>query len=116
MSDFDDEPSEFTYLTEEEAKRRDEEMGKINRALLDKEEADLYAQDPGENDSVTMLKIARVMANRHYCEDCRHFHIDERTCDAYPNGIPSRLLSGEFDHILPYEGDHRIRWQSKHYL
>lgn len=112
MSDFDDEAI-GVWLDEKEAARFDAEMGKINRALMDKEESDLYEKEPGENDAVQMLKMSRVVANPHHCEDCRHFHADETTCDAYPDGVPTRILYGEFDHIIAYEGDHGLRWRPK---
>lgn len=30
------------------------------------------------------------------------------SCDAYPNGIPLQLLSGQVFHIVPYKGDNGI--------
>jgi len=33
------------------------------------------------------------------------------TCDAFPIGIPSVILTGERDHRQPFPGDKGIRWE-----
>lgn len=35
------------------------------------------------------------------------------TCLAFPDGIPSIIRSGEFDHRLPYPGDHGITFAKR---
>lgn len=34
-------------------------------------------------------------------------------CAAFPKGIPSRIMSGDFDHRRHYPGDHGIRFRLK---
>lgn len=36
--------------------------------------------------------------NTSYCNKCLHFDEDSNTCQAFPNGIPSELLSGKVKH------------------
>lgn len=31
------------------------------------------------------------------CASCKHFH-GLKSCEAFPDGIPQAILSGEFDH------------------
>jgi hypothetical protein len=45
------------------------------------------------------------------CAMCKHRR-DERTCDAFPDGIPTEVYF-EYDHRLPYPGDHGIRFEMK---
>ena len=44
------------------------------------------------------------------CEYCNHF---ERGCKcaAFPKLIPSEILSGEVEHLTPYEGGHGIQFE-----
>ena len=44
------------------------------------------------------------------CEYCKHF---ERGCKcaAFPKLIPAEILSGEVEHLTPYEGDHGIQFE-----
>lgn len=44
------------------------------------------------------------------CMFCKHCHYD-RTCDAFPSGIPASILNGENDHKNPYPGDNGIRFE-----
>ena len=44
------------------------------------------------------------------CHRCKHFWgIDK--CDAFPDGIPRRVVEGEHDHRKPYKGDRGIRFE-----
>ena len=45
------------------------------------------------------------------CMSCSYSNHDS-TCDAYPNGIPLEILSGEVNHFLPYEGDSGIQYKA----
>ena len=46
------------------------------------------------------------------CTACRHFHADvDRTCAAFPNGIPLEIWKAENGHRKPYPGDHGIRFE-----
>lgn len=57
------------------------------------------------------------------CSTCIHFvgdmtdaeeglsATDELACDAFPDGIPEDIQTGEFDHTQPHEGDHGITYQ-----
>ena len=44
------------------------------------------------------------------CVTCRHYR-PGMTCDAFPIGIPSVILTGERDHRQPFPGDKGIRWE-----
>ena len=46
------------------------------------------------------------------CYECRHFHPDEKTCDAFPDGVPSVFLYGDEIHDHPYPGDHGIQFEA----
>ena len=37
----------------------------------------------------------------------------DRTCKAFPNGIPDEIWEGNFDHRKPYSGDHGILFEAK---
>jgi len=113
MSDFEDEPTDTTYLTEDEAKIFREQQGELAKAVQEQDEEKIREIDPGEHDSVSALKMSRVIENYHKCEDCAHLRANGKTCKAYPDGIPTRILYGEFDHILPYAGDNGINWTAK---
>lgn len=39
-------------------------------------------------------------------------HLKTRwTCDAFPDGIPDKILSWQWDHLNPYPRDHGIRFE-----
>ena len=43
------------------------------------------------------------------CYNCKHQSAaDPLKCDAFPAGIPRRILYSQFDHRKPFEGDRGI--------
>lgn len=51
------------------------------------------------------------------CAICKHLDgggdVARWTCDAFPDGIPADILSGDFDHTQPHDGDHGITFQKR---
>jgi len=48
------------------------------------------------------------------CTYCKHLRdIVDRTCEAFPEGIPMPIWMGEHTHQTPYEGDHGIQFEDK---
>lgn len=48
------------------------------------------------------------------CTYCKHLRdIADRTCDAFPEGIPMPIWKSEHDHRTPYVGDNGIRFEDK---
>lgn len=45
------------------------------------------------------------------CILCKHYHLGDLTCDAFPDGIPAQIITGEIDHASPYPGDNGIRFE-----
>lgn len=45
------------------------------------------------------------------CVTCRHRHIGQVTCTAYPKRIPPEMLDGRSRHEQPYPGDHGIQYE-----
>jgi hypothetical protein len=41
------------------------------------------------------------------CKFCKHY-LGDGTCDAFPNGIPPDIASGEFNHHVPYDKNNEI--------
>lgn len=44
------------------------------------------------------------------CISCNHYRMGGE-CDAYPDGIPYEIISGQVDHKEPYKGDNRIQFE-----
>ena len=44
------------------------------------------------------------------CDKCKN-NISYRTCKAFPDGKPSNIISGEFDHRQKYKGDMGVRFE-----
>lgn len=44
------------------------------------------------------------------CRACVHYHLGTSSCDAFPSGIPSDILTGA-DHHQARHGDHGIRFE-----
>ena len=42
------------------------------------------------------------------CLNCKFLRNPPLTCEAFINGIPNEILSGDFDHIEEFEGDQGI--------
>ena len=52
------------------------------------------------------------------CLQCRHLTTDRSgksdwTCNAFPTGIPEKILTARADHRKPYPGDHGIRFEQR---
>ena len=48
--------------------------------------------------------VIPITANAQTCTGCR-WRIDGITCDAFPEGIPTAILVGAFDHTHHYKRD-----------
>ena len=44
------------------------------------------------------------------CIRCNHYWGEGR-CDAFPNGIPEKIISGDYDHSKEHEGDNGIKFE-----
>lgn len=58
---------------------------------------DKYVWEPGD------VRISQ-------CAYCRHKRSGP-TCTAFPDGIPTAILSNGHDHRRPYPGDHGVRFE-----
>ncbi len=43
------------------------------------------------------------------CIDCNRYRM-RLTCEAFPDGIPEEIVTGEHDHTEPFKGDHGLRF------
>jgi len=68
--------------------------------MTDKFEWDLVVTDSG------MIKAVYVP-----CDSCKYARAND-TCDAFPDGIPESILTGEHDHTTPYPGDGGIQFEA----
>ena len=50
------------------------------------------------------------MAPAPICRACLRLR-GEDTCEAFPDGIPGRILYQHFDHRLPFPGDRGMRFE-----
>lgn len=64
-----------------------------------------FIEGHGEDDRKDRILLIDIEKN---CFACRHIHEDERTCEAFPGGIPTELLYLDKTHERPFEGDHGI--------
>ena len=46
------------------------------------------------------------------CFECLHYHGD-KTCEAFPDGIPADVWIGEFAHFIPHPDDAGIQYRAK---
>lgn len=44
------------------------------------------------------------------CISCKHYKGLHR-CEAYSEGIPIQIFTGEHDHTNPFEGDNGVRFE-----
>jgi len=47
------------------------------------------------------------------CHKCKHIHERRLTCDAFPNGIPGKILTGDIKHTRKYQGDNGIQFEAR---
>lgn len=64
----------------------------------------------GEEERLDHIQLMELECS---CFDCRHLHEDQRTCDAFPDGIPSVFLYLDEVHKKPYPGDHGIQFEPR---
>lgn len=47
-----------------------------------------------------------------FCYMCKHYRAnDETRCDAFPNGIPLPIRSGDVPHDKPIDGDNGVQFE-----
>lgn len=57
--------------------------------------------------------LSGISLGRCRCNQCRHCHDDGMSCQAFPEGIPSDILTGRVRHVRPYPGDHGIQFAAR---
>jgi len=50
------------------------------------------------------------MTSKYLCVNCKHFR-GANTCEAFPDGIPEKILIGKNNHDKPVRGDHGIQFE-----
>ena len=51
------------------------------------------------------------MAQSSQCLECLHY-FGEFKCNAFPDGIPEQIYTGQHDHIKEFKNDNGIRFES----
>jgi hypothetical protein len=46
------------------------------------------------------------------CHGCKHWIKDSLKCAAFPHGIPLGIITNEWDHRHPIDGDHGIQYEA----
>ena len=44
------------------------------------------------------------------CLICAPYRIGQGACEAFPDRIPKAIMTGEFDHSMPFPGDRGLRF------
>jgi len=47
------------------------------------------------------------------CASCKHFNVDDWTCAAFTDGIPSEIIQNIFDHRREHPSDGGIQYSAK---
>jgi len=62
---------------------------------------------------MTKNKIKKVWSSA-FCLVCVSFNYEKYgTCEAFPDGIPHQILSGEVSHFENVDGDRGIKFEGK---
>lgn len=78
-----------------------------SKIKLDKEGKLIDPEDELIDNLMLMLEGFGV-AN---CYRCKHLNQDEVSCKAFPNVIPSEILTGKLKHNRPYKDDNGIQFE-----
>jgi hypothetical protein len=62
-------------------------------------------------DDELMDAMPDIMANEKTCYTCKHLHAGNKTCDAFPKGIPLKYLTGERTHTSSKRQENDIVWE-----
>jgi len=64
--------------------------------------------------SVTIDKGHDIPVYSEVCAFCTHLDINkQRSCSAFPDGIPLEIWNGENKHQKPYPGDNNIQFEKR---